>query len=527
MFRKKRKIAERADACPPENMEYRKGRSRTLIMVGLTLGMLLASLDATVVGTSLPRIVGDLGGIELYSWVITAYLLSSTIMIPIAGKMSDRYGRKPLFLLGIVLFLAGSVLSGLSQDINELIMFRFVQGLGAGILLPIVMAAVADFYAPSERGKILGTLGAVSALAMVVGPFIGGFIVDNFSWQWVFYVNLPLGALALIVTSMQFPNQIKDVSKRLDYLGMAMLTLLLLAVLLIITWGGSTYAWGSFEIIGLVALLVLSFIVFMSAEVRAEDPVMPLGLFRDPVFLLCTVGLFIAGLGVFAVLSFLPLFMQAVVGISATNSGETLIPLIVGLMGTSIVSGFLLKRTGYKVWLIAGPIIAALGLYLLSTLNVGSSQVDAYLYTFIIGMGLGMLLSNYLVAAQNVLCKKDMGVGTSITRLFQNMGMTVGVTVLGTVVNQQLVTQLATNLPAGADAVLPSTNANVLGGLLLNPAASAQIPTAVLEAIRLSLSNSLTYMFLVAAAVVLVAFFVSIFIKSLPLRNEKEYQEEG
>ncbi len=500
-----------------------------MVMIGLTLGMLLASLDATVVGTSLPRIVGDLGGISLYSWVITAYLLSSTIMIPIAGKMSDRYGRKPLFLLGIVLFLAGSVLSGLSQNINELIMFRFVQGLGAGVLLPIVMAAVADFYAPAQRGKILGMLGAVSALAMVVGPFLGGFIVDNFSWQWVFYVNLPLGVIALIVTSMHFPNQVKDVGKRLDFLGMATLTTVLLAILLIITWGGSTYTWGSIEIIGLGFISVLSLVALILTEMRAEDPVLPLVMFRNSVFALCNVGVFIAGVGMFAVLSFLPLFMQAVVGVSATNSGETLIPLVLGLMGTAIVSGFLLKRTGYKIWLIAGPPIAGLGLYLLSTLSVGSSQVDAYLYTFIIGTGLGMLLSNYLVAAQNVLCKKDMGVGTSTMRLFQNMGMTVGVTVLGTVINQQMVTQLATNLPSGAGAVLPSTDANTLGGLLLNPAAASKIPAAVLDAIRISLGNSLTYMFLVAAGIVLVALLISVFIKSVPLVSDEEYhgQERG
>ncbi len=526
MSQKKNTIAEPADTCPPANTEYQKSRARTLIMIGLTLGMLLAILDMTMVGTSLPRIVGELGGIGLYAWIITAYLLSSTIMIPIAGKMSDRYGRKPIFLTGIILFLIGSALSGLSQDIDQLIMFRFVQGLGAGIIMPIVFAAVADFYAPADRGKAIGMLSAFAALAMVAGPFIGGFIVDNLSWQWVFYVNLPLGIIAIIVTSWQFPNQITDVRKHLDYLGMATLTTLLIAVLLIITWGGSTYTWNSIEIIGLAALSVLSFLGFIEAEIRAEDPVLPLGLFRNRVFSLCAVGLFIVGIGLYAVLTFLPLFMQAVIGVSATNSGATLIPGFLGLVATSIASGFLVKRTGYKVWMIIGPPIAALGLYMLSTLTVGSSQVNAYLYTFIFGLGLGMIQANYTVAAQNVLGKKDIGVGTAMTRLFQNMGMTVGVTVLGSVINQQMVTQLATNLPAGSAAMLPSTNINDLGGLLLNPMASAQIPTTVLDAIRLSLSNSLTYMFLVAAGIVLIALIIGVIIKSVPMKSAEEYREK-
>lgn len=495
-------------------------------MTGLTLGALLASLDATVVGTSLPRIVGDLGGMGLFSWVITAYLLSSTIMIPIAGKMSDRYGRRPVFMAGIIVFLAGSMLSGLSQNIEELILFRFVQGLGAGVLIPIVFAVVADFYAPAERGKIQGMLGAVASLAMVIGPFLGGFIVDHSDWQWVFYVNLPLGAVALAMTSKRFPRQMRVSDRPLDYPGIALLTTMLLAVLLIITWGGSEYAWDSLEIIGLGALTALSFAAFIVAEKRAGDPVLPLDMFRNSVFSMSSLGLFFAGAGMFAVISFLPLFLQVVIGVSATNSGATLVPLVVGLMITAMVSGFLLKRTGYKVWLIAGPPVAALGVYLLSTLGVGSPHINAYLFTFIVGMGLGMVISNYMVAAQNVLPRKDMGTGSSTIRLSQNMGMTVGVAALGTVVNREMRSQLAANLPAGSAAELPSTDAGTLGGLLLDPAAASQISEPALEAIRLSLSNSLTYMFLVAAGLVLVALAVSVLVKRVPLKDTEEYDQE-
>lgn len=510
----------------PEETECHKIGNRTFIMIGLALGVLLASLDATVVGTSLPRIVGDLGGISLFSWVITAYLLSSTIVIPIAGKMSDRYGRKPVFLVGIGLFLAGSVLAGMSQSMDELIAFRFLQGFGAGVLLPVAVTTVADFYAPAERGKIQGILGAIGALASVIGPFIGGFIVDNIDWRWVFYVNLPVGIIAITVTSMKFPNQIRDVSMRLDYLGMAALSASLIAALLIMSWGGSTYAWASVEIIGLGTLSMLALVAFIIIERRADDPLLPLHLFRDSVFTLCNLGLFLVGVGLFAVLSFLPLFLQAVIGMSATNSGETLIPLMLGLIATAIVSGFALKRTGYKIWLVIGPPVGALGLYLLSTLSVGSSQTEAIMFTFIVGLGLGAVYATYIVAAQNVISKKDMGVGTSTTRLFQQVGATIGVTVLGTIVNQQMVGELSRNLPSGAAAALPATDANTLGGLLLNPSAAAHIPAPILDAIRHSLGNSLTYMFLIAAIFVMAALAVSLFIKSVPLKSADEYHEQ-
>ncbi|HTY47023.1 MAG TPA: MDR family MFS transporter [Methanomassiliicoccales archaeon] len=497
------------------------------------LGVLLASLDQTIVGTSLPHIVGDLGGISLYAWVITAYLLSASITTPIAGKLSDRHGRKPVFLVGIAVFIGGSILSGIAATMYELIAFRFLQGVGAGALLPVAVAAVGDLYAPSERGRIQGLLGAIGGMASVIGPFIGGFIVDNLEWRWVFFVNVPIGLLALAVTSYKFPIEQRRTGKAMDYVGTAALTTSLASLLLVMTWGGTTYAWDSVEVVGLGLVSILAFAAFIRVERIADDPVIPLKLFRNSIFTLSSVGMFLVGVGLMGVLSFLPLFLQAVIGVSATNSGEVLIPLMLGLIATATVSGFLLSRTGYKLWLIAGPPVAALGLFLLSTMGVGSGQIDAMLFTVIIGLGLGAIYANYIVAAQNVLGAEEMGIGTSVVRLFDRLGSTIGVAGLGAIVNSQMVVQMARNLPSGASAYLPGTDVNTLGGLLLNPSAATKVPAPILDAIRFSMSNSLTSMFLVASVLVLIALVTGFFIRGVPLRgadnlgDEKREELEG
>ena len=445
--------------------------------------------------------------------------------IPIAGKMSDRFGRRSVFLVGIGLFLGGSIVAGMSNSMEMLIACRFVQGIGAGVIMPVAMATVADLYAPSELGRMQGLLGAVFAVASVIGPLLGGFIVENMSWRWVFYVNLPVGILAIALTATKFPKHIKETTKRMDFQGMAALATSLSTFLLVLTWGGTTYSWESLEIVGLSLLSVMALIAFITIERKAEDPILPLRLFHEPIFTLSSAGLMIVGVGLFGVISFLPMFLQAVIGMSPTNSGETLIPLMIGLMLTVVISGFLLKRTGYKVWLVAGPPVSAVGLYLLSTLNASSSQTEAIIYTLIIGMGIGMVMSNYMVATQNVTSKKDMGVVTSSLTLFRSLGSAMGVAFLGSVINRQMAVELGKNLPAGAAAILPATDVNTLGGLLLNPIAAAQIPAPILEAIRLSLSNSMTYMFLIAGVIVLCAIVASLFIKNVPLKTADEYHE--
>ncbi len=506
-----------------DNGPNEKDRSRTFIMLGLALGMLLSSLDQTVVGTSLPRIVAVLGGMDLFSWLFTAYMLAQTITIPIAGKMSDRFGRRPIFLIGMGVFMTGSLVAGFSTSMEMLIACRFIQGLGGGALIPVAMATVADLYAPQDRGRIQGILGAVFALSTVIGPFIGGFIVDNWDWDWVFWVNLPVGILAVLVASFKFPQHKSVQNTPIDYPGMLTLVGALAPALLVMTWGGDTYAWNSPEIMGMSALSVVMLVAFVIVERRAADPLLPLYLFREPIFTLGSAGLLIMSLGMFGVMAFLPLFLQAVMGFSATNSGVLTIPLMIGTMITSITSGFALRYTGYKIWLLIGPPMAAFGMYMISTLHAASSATDAIIYMIIIGAGLGAVMSNYIVAAQNVMPKKDMGVVTSSMSLFRSIGGTMGIAILGAIMNSRMIREIATNVPPSAAALLPTTDANSLGNLLLNAEASAAIPQAILDSIQLSLSNSITYVFFIGSLIVLSALVISALIRSVPLKSAQEY----
>lgn len=499
--------------------------SRRFIMAGLTLGLLLASLDQTVVGTSLPKIVGELGGLDRFSWLFSAYMLAATIMIPMAGKMSDRYGRRPVFLFGMVFFLSGSALSGLAQDMDQLIIFRFIQGFGGGAMFPVAVATVADLYAPSERGKMQGGLGAVFALASIVGPFVGGWIVDNIDWRWVFYVNLPIGVAAIVVTSVKFPRVQADLRKPVDYLGIALLTAALSAGLLITFWGGTTYEWVSIEILSLGVICILFSVALIYVEATASDPMLPLSLFREPVFALSSLSLMVMVMGLLGVVAFLPLFLQAIIGMSATYSGELLVPFMLTSMAGAIVSGLMLKKTGYKVWILAGPLIAALGLYLLSTLHSESSAIEAVAYLMVSGLGLGFTMANYLVAGQNVVSREMMGVASSTLMLFRTLGGTIGVTVLGVVVNRRFSAELSGSIPPGWES-LESQDMSTLGNLLLS-AEGAAFPPEVIEGIRAALSESITFAFLVSAFVVLGAFVVTVFIKNVPLKSVEDRPEGG
>ena len=513
------------EAHVPGDSGYVKTRARTLIMIGLSLGMLVASLDQTVVGTSLPKIVGELGGMSLFSWLFTAYMLAETITIPIAGKMSDRLGRKPVFLAGMGLFLVGSILAGVSSSMEMLVAFRFIQGLGGGVLIPITMASVADLYAPMERGKIQGIVGALFALGSVIGPFLGGFIVDNLDWRWVFFVNVPVGILAIAVTMVEFPRAAKEMQKRVDFLGVVALIGTLTPALLVMTWGGSTYAWMSKEIVSLAALSIISFVAVIVIERRAEDPVLPLHLFREQIFTLGSFGLLIIAMGLFGVIAYIPLFLQAVIGMNATNSGITLIPLMAGLMLTLMVSGFLVKRTGYKIWLLIGPPLTAFGLIMLSTLRSGSSQEEAILYMIIAGAGMGAVFSNYILAAQNVTSKNEMGVVTSSMSLFRSIGGTIGVTILGAILKGRMVLELDRNLPLGTAAYVPGGDELSLGGLLITPSSASLIPGPVLDAISLSLSNSITHVFMIGAIISVIALGASALIRGVPLNISDEHSE--
>jgi EmrB/QacA subfamily drug resistance transporter len=400
---------------------------------GLLLAMLLASLDQTIVSTALPTIVRDLGGIDQLSWVVTAYLLAATVSMPLWGRVSDLYGRKRLFQAAIVLFLLGSALSGASETLGELIGFRALQGLGAGGLMTLAMAIVADIIAPRERGRYQGYIQMVFVLASVAGPLLGGLFTDEASWRWVFYVNLPIGAVALAIsTRLRLPAG--SGRARIDVLGAALLGAGLTAILLITTWGGREYAWGSPEIVGLAVAAVVLLAGFFAQERRAPEPVLPLRLFREPVFDVVSATLFLTTCAFFAAIVFLPLFLQRVTGASAVESGLQLLPLLLaGTLSTAVI-GRVVTRTGrYKVFPAVGLGLMAIGLFLLSRLDETSSHATIALDMVVFGVGFGMVSQLLVLAIQNAVDRRDIGIATASANLFRSLGGSVGAALFGAI----------------------------------------------------------------------------------------------
>ena len=404
-----------------------------LTFAGLLLAMLLASLDQTIVSTALPTIVRDLGGIDQLSWVVTAYLLAATVSMPLWGRVSDLYGRKRLFQAAIVLFLLGSALSGASETLGELIGFRALQGLGAGGLMTLAMAIVADIIAPRERGRYQGYIQMVFVLASVAGPLLGGLFTDEASWRWVFYVNLPIGAVALAIsTRLRLP--VGSGRARIDVLGAALLGAGLTAILLITTWGGREYAWGSPEIVGLAVAAVVLLAGFYAQERRAPEPVLPLRLFREPVFDVVSATLFLTTCAFFAAIVFLPLFLQRVTGASAVESGLQLLPLLLaGTLSTAVI-GRVVTRTGrYKVFPAIGLGLMAIGLFLLSRLDETSSHATIALAMVVFGLGFGMVSQLLVLAIQNAVDRRDIGIATASANLFRSLGGSVGAALFGAI----------------------------------------------------------------------------------------------
>jgi EmrB/QacA subfamily drug resistance transporter len=509
-------------------------RARNLLLGGLLLGVLLAALDSTVVGTSLPKVVADIGGFQHFAWVFSAYMLASTLVIPLAGKLSDLYGRRPVYLTGLIIFIAGSALCGMVSSMMGLILMRAVQGIGGGMLFPIAMATVADIYAPGERGRIQGTIGAVFGFASVVGPFMGGWIVDNVSvlgiasWRWIFYVNLPVGLAAIMMVSAYFPRIAKRQTPPLDLMGSAVMSLSLVSLLLVTIWGGDTYAWGSPQIIGLAATSIVSVIAFVYIELRARDPLVPPVLFREPIFAVSAIAVFLAGISMFGVISFMPTYMQGVVGISATYSGAALLPMTVAMVFSSFISGVLLNRFGYKSFALAGTAITIAGLLMLSRLGSAPSINLAVGEMAFLGVGLGLTMQTYIVAAQNAIERRLIGVGTSALTLLRSLGATIGVTVYGIVLNGQLRTQLPAHLGQPAvDQLLANPfighNVENIPSLLLQSPFLRSSPPFIVDGIKAAFSDALSVVFVMGAAIAAVAFVVTLFLKSRPLKSKEEY----
>jgi EmrB/QacA subfamily drug resistance transporter len=480
---------------------------RRLIFAALLLLLFIASLDQTIVSTALPTIVGNLGGFQHLSWVVTAYLLASTVVGPLYGKLGDLYGRKPVLQVALVLFLVGSALCGAAQSMPQLIAFRAVQGLGGGGLIVVAMAVVGDLVAPRDRGRYQGLFGGVLGVSVVAGPLLGGFFVDNLSWRWIFYINLPLGAVALAIISIAFRAQQTTERHRIDWLGTVVLAAGLSGVIVYTSLGGTTYAWTSpgmlASIAGGVALLAL----FPFVEARAAEPILPLELFRNATFRTTSAIGFVIGFALFGSVTFVPLYLQIVKGHSPTGSGLLMTPMMAGVLVTSTVSGFLISRYGrYRVFPIAGTALATFGLYLLSTLQVGTSTGVAAAYTLL--LGLGMVMQVLVLAAQNAVDYRLLGVATSGSTLFRQVGGSIGVSIFGAIFTNRLGHELAQRLPHGVHAPAHAS-----------PAAIHHLPPAVHAVYVTAVAVALHPVFLVAAVVMLGAFGLSWRLRDVPLRE--------
>jgi EmrB/QacA subfamily drug resistance transporter len=410
-----------------------------LTFTGLLLAMLLASLDQTIVATALPTIVGDLGGIDQLSWVVTAYLLGATVTMPLWGRASDLHGRKRLFMAAIAVFLAGSALSGVAGSLGQLIAFRALQGTGAGGLMTLAMALVAEIVSPRERGRYQGYIQMVFVLASVAGPLLGGVFADHLSWRWVFYVNLPIGAAALALTATTLHLPVRREPARVDYAGGALLAGALASILLVTTWGGREYAWGSAEIVGLAAAAALLGVAFVARERTAPEPLLPLRLFREPVFVVVSAALFLTTLAFFAVIVFMPIFLQVVEGASATESGLLLLPMLLTGLASTALAGRAISRTGrYKAFPVAGLALMTVGLLGLSRIGTGTSTATAGLLLAVFGIGFGLVSQVLTVAIQNAVDRRDLGVATASANLFRSLGGSVGVALFGAVFASRL-----------------------------------------------------------------------------------------
>ncbi|CAG7615194.1 MDR family MFS transporter [Actinacidiphila bryophytorum] len=494
-------------------------RSVRVVMVGLLIAMLLAMLDNMIVGTAMPTIVGELGGLDHLSWVVTAYTLATAASTPIWGKLGDMYGRKGIFLTSIVMFLIGSAASGMAQSMDQLIAFRAFQGLGAGGLMVGVMAIIGEMIPPRERGKYQGLIAGVMAIAMIGGPLVGGSITDNWGWRWSFYINLPIGVVALAMVTIVLHLPKKRSQGRIDYWGASLLTVAITSLVLLTTWGGTQYAWGSVQIIGLLVLGLVTLAAFIYAETRAPEPIMPLRIFRNANFSLISAIGFLVGFTMFGAMTFLPLYQQTVQGASATNSGLLLLPMLLAMMAVSMVAGRVTTSTGrYKIFPIVGGALITVGLVLLSMMDVHTTRLTSGIYMAVLGAGMGFIMQITMLIAQNSVEMRDIGVGSSSATLFRTIGGSFGVSLFGALFSHKVQHGMESSA-AGAAATK--------GGAQLDPATIAKFPPDVKNAYFHAVASGTHTVFLWGAVISVLGFLAAWFIVETPLRGGPASKQEA
>ena len=513
-------------------------RQLFIILGTVMLGMLTAAVGQTVVGTAAPHMVADLDGVEHYAWIFTAYLLASTITVPIYGKLSDNYGRKPFFLAGITIFMVGAVLAGMAQDMNQLIAFRALQGLGAGAIIPIAIAIVGDIFPPSERGKWQGALFATFGLATVVGPTLGGFLTDSLGWRWIFYVNLPIGVIAIIAASLTLPSAASGEQRKIDWSGVALLALAAIPLMLALSWAGQEHAWTSPTILGLLGVAILGIGAFILVELRAESPILNPRFFANRIYTISMLGSFLTALGMFSTIMYMPLFLQGVLGHSATRSGMLITPMMLGLVIASIIGGQALSRLGrYKLMAITGFVLAGSGMFLMASMDATVTTAEVLRNVIITGIGIGMMMQLFTIVAQNAFSIKDLGSVTASAQFFKQIGGALGVAALGSVMLNQYQnayeSALSGELGNEVSSEQAAEYANPLEllsqaeqGETANGLIASEIPTGLSEAVQQSLAVAVTDLYLVGAVIMVIGLVLMFFLPEIPLRTKNREDEE-
>ncbi|UQZ48959.1 multidrug efflux MFS transporter MdtP [Bacillus sp. PK3-037] len=515
-----------------------KQSKRTLLITGLIIAMFFSALDGTIVGTAMPKIVGDLGGLSMMTWLTTAYLLTSTTVVPIAGKLADLLGRRIVYVSGLLIFMAASALCGMANNMTELIIFRGLQGIGGGIMMPMAMIVIGDLFTGKQRAKFQGVFGAIYGLASVIGPQIGGWIVDSLNWKWVFYINLPVGIIAVIFIARGLQGRQQTGPINFDIAGIFTMIVGVVSLLLALSFGGKDYAWGSWQILGLFALALIGIVSFIIVESKAKEPILPMYLFKNRTFTFLNLIGFFMSIGMFGAITFVPFFMQGIVGVSASESGTIMTPMMISMIITSIIGGQLVYKVGIKPQIITGMIVMAGGFLLLTTLDLDTSKLVATSYMAIIGLGMGLVMPILTLALQESFSKEELGVVTSSSQFFRSIGGTFGITMLGAVMNarsgslltDKLVPYLD-SLPAQASSFasqlkgMIDTNPQGLLQSLFSPDAIKQIPAAfsshIMPILKTSLMDSLHSVFYTGLIFIAVGAVFTLFLKPIKLSNKK------